>query len=46
MFEVSYFDRDELRVVREFPDIVEAIRFFWDAVWSGMRCVCLLQLED
>lgn len=46
MFEVSYFDREERRVVREFSDIVAAVRCFRDAVWTGMYCVRLLYLED
>ena len=46
MYEVSYFDDGELRVVREFTDIVAAVRCFRDAVWNGMYCVRLLYLED
>lgn len=45
MYEVSYFDRDECRFIRNFPDMVDAVRCFRDAVWRGMHCVRLLYLE-
>lgn len=46
MYEVSYFDCDELQVVRKFSNIIAAARCFYFAVWKGMYFVRLLYLED
>lgn len=46
MYQVSYLNWDGARVERVFSNMVDAVRFFRDAVWDAMDCVCLMCLEE